>query len=336
MHCMSRKNGFTLIELLVVITIIGILMALLLPAVQSAREAARRMQCGNNLKQLGLALHSYESAKGCFPPGVIWGRKDASGNVLGQARYGPPRTSFHIHLFPYEDQINLYDAIDFQVAGVIWTNPKNNPSVTGVRIPSLRCPSDGLAGGVGIFPSGLQYTQHNYSGVFNGLQINDLSTTTKTTPPQPSPSPSKWGFFDSNRVTRTADIRDGLSHTMCIAESLAGPDTFPRGVLWSDQACGALVFTDLAPNSPEPDRCFGNSFSTWCVNIPELNMPAVPSTDARGPTANDTCASRSWHPGGVQVLLADGSVQWASNSIDLGAWRALATISGNERVLPSF
>ena len=103
----SPAHGFTLIELLVVVTIVGILVALLLPAVQAAREAARRMQCANNLKQLGLALQNYHAAIGCFPPGTIW-----QGGM-----YGVPRTNFHVHLFPYEDQGNLYNMLNFKRAG---------------------------------------------------------------------------------------------------------------------------------------------------------------------------------------------------------------------------
>jgi len=130
----NQAKGFTLVELLVVIAIIGILIALLLPAVQAAREAARRAQCSNNLKQLGLALHNYHSALSSFPTGVIW----STGYNTGL------RVNFHVHLFPYHEQGTLYGKLSWPNNSVLWYGV--NQAVTKVVLTDLRCPSDGLGG----------------------------------------------------------------------------------------------------------------------------------------------------------------------------------------------
>ena len=121
----KQRSGFTLVELLVVITIIGVLTSLLLPAVQAARESARRMQCGNNLKQLGLALQNYHTAMDCFPPGVIW----------QPGMYQGLRPNFHVFLFPYEELESMYNMLDWKVAGILWAGG-NNTAVTRIVIPA--------------------------------------------------------------------------------------------------------------------------------------------------------------------------------------------------------
>jgi len=316
-----HSEGFTLVELLVVIAIIGILIALLLPAVQAAREAARRSQCANNLKQLGLALHNYHDSKRCFPTGVTW----------PGGRYGTPaRQNFHYHLLPYHEQGNVYDMFSFDNMpwNIIWANA--NRQATAVVIPNLLCPSDGLAGD-SITDTGYSPPQTwaycNYSGMFNGMMLGDLSY------PPNTPSPLIYGFFDANRTGHFRDITDGTSNTIAMAESLTGPTNNYRGQLYSDQPCGVMVFSELGPNTMLPDRCYPWHTATvsWCTNLPEQNLPSV---DGNGATT-DTCAARSRHPGGVQVLLADGSARFISQTIDLTTWRALATIRGGE-VLGTF
>ncbi len=305
------RSGFTLVELLVVIAIIGILIALLLPAVQAAREAARRLQCSNNLKQLGLAMANYESALRCFPPGTIW----PGGLLWGKQRQ---RQNFHVHLFPYHEQGAVYDMIDWTVPGVLWASG-NNRAVTKVVISNLLCPSDGFGGQslISLAPEGTQeWARLNYFGVLNGMQLGDLSIY--------SPPRGKWAIFDANRVTRIADISDGTSNTMSMTEGLTGPEGDYRGMLWSDQSCGAFVHTELGPNSPLPDRCYPHPM--WCINHPERNLP---STSGDG-QKTDTCAARSRHPGGVGTLMCDGSAQFINDSIAIETWRGLATIAGGE------
>ena len=168
------RRAFTLVELLVVITIVGILIALLLPAVQAAREAARRAQCSNNLKQLGLALHNYESAIGCFPPGAIW----TECYMCGQ------RPNYHVLLFPYEELGNVYNQINWTIFSCLWAYGNNLAVTNDTAMPGLLCPSDGLGGlRVDNMASPTPYNHWwghswgrlNYSGMFSGRQIGDLS-----------------------------------------------------------------------------------------------------------------------------------------------------------------
>ena len=334
----TRKNAFTLIELLVVITIIGILIALLLPAVQAAREAARRMQCFNNLKQLGLALHNYHTALQSFPAGAIWSR-DATGAVVP---YGGNRCNFQVQLFPYVEENNAYGAITW-TNGILW-GLGNNADITGILLPYLLCPSDPLLGGALLelepptYPVYQKYGRNNYMGMFNGLQFSDIG----------SPNRKVWAVFDGMRATRISDITDGTSNTVAIAEGLTGAATTDaRGFAWSDQTCGAIVHSQLAPNSPMPDHCYPSS--GWCDSVPHTD-PVRPWVAATG-AGDDTCAARSMHPGGVNVLLADGSARFIGDTISSnydattspptlgtnpGVWQRLATIAGDEVISGDF
>lgn len=292
------------------ITIIGILIALLLPAVQSAREAARRMQCSNNLKQLGVALHNYHMALGSFPPGTIW-----------NSMWGGHRVNFHVHLLPYVEAENVYRLIDWKVSGILWYH--QNQDATAAALPYLLCPSDGMGGAFQEEYSSHQlWARCNYFGVYNGMQIGDVLSEDRKI----------WAFFDANRATRIDDIVDGTSNTLAIPEGLTGGKTDvggdARGVAWNDQPCGCFVHTELGPNSPLQDRCYPNS--VWCTSSPQ-NDAFRPWKEGNGSTT-DTCAARSMHPGGVGALLADGSVRFVGNSINLTTWRALATICGGEVV----
>jgi prepilin-type N-terminal cleavage/methylation domain-containing protein/prepilin-type processing-associated H-X9-DG protein len=311
-------HGFTLVELLVVITIIGILISLLLPAVQAAREAARRMQCSNNLKQLGLALASYESARGCYPPGAIWRDPGLYGGYA-------PRTNFHVHLFPYVELSNVYARINWSASGNLWYG--NNMEVTSIALPHLLCPSDGLGGAFWAEPT-QKFARNNYFAVFSGLEMGDAFTT----------EAAKRAMFGPNMVTMASNIYDGLSNTMAMTEGLTGL-VDARGFAWSDEPCGSIVQTGagqtaniLTPNTPLPDICTANP--VWCAdpNIPNRPCSATGTTDH----TNLAGAARSMHPGGVMVLMVDGSVHFVANAVDPSAWRALGTIAGGEPITNSF
>ena len=317
----AKRYAFTLVELLVVIAIIGILIALLLPAVQAAREAARRMQCSNNLKQLGLALANYESAHRSYPAGMDWNVNYVDPGC-GTYMYGARRLNFHARLLPYTEQGGLFESLDFTFAGDIYGGASMalNEHIYATVQPSSLCPSDGQGG-----PTWDGWPRTNYFGVLGGNQLSHLSVF--------NPPREILAFFDANRWTRVSEITDGTSHTMAISESLTGKPEYPRGFFWSDEPVGAFVFTELAPNSPLPDRCpFG---SYWCDTSPGADPPG---TDGDGCT-DDTCAARSRHPGGVHALMVDGSVHFINDEIEShmygspsypGVWQALSTIAGGE------
>ncbi len=317
-----RKRAFTLVELLVVITIIGILIALLLPAVQAAREAARRMQCTNNLKQLGLALANYESAIGCYPPGVLWDAKNHPGELYGGTG---PRTNYHVHLFPFMENGNVYASIDFSVPDILWYD--HNRDATAIPLPHLLCPSDGMGGSFYEEPT-QRFARNNYFGVFSGRQMGDAFSTT----------PARRAFFGANMVTKTNDITDGLSNSLAMTEGLTAP-VDARGFVWSDEPCGSIVHTGagqtaniLTPNTPLPDIC--TNAPAWCA---DPNIPGRPcNKDGTSDHVNLAGAARSAHPGGVNVLIVDGSVHFAADSIEPAIWRALGTIAGNEPISNPF
>jgi prepilin-type N-terminal cleavage/methylation domain-containing protein len=306
----QKCSAFTLVELLVVITIIGILIALLLPAVQAAREAARRMQCANNLKQIGLAMHNYHSAYEVFPLGP---------------NTGPEWRYFLTALLPYIEQQPLYDgfgtaqASGFQPwdAGALSTWPK---TVRGQSVAAYLCPSDGLGGktkastsGVqGADPNGLQLYLTNYLGIFDGLNDSD----TWSLPPG-----TQRAVFGC-RSTRIADISDGTSKTLMVAEYLTGEKSDIRGYAYSCRSGLQFLHVALTPNSSSPDFLLNHPnicFSS--MNQPAANLPCICNN---GPF---TSAARSRHPNGVQAVLCDGSVQFYGDTIDSALWRSLGFIA---------
>jgi len=303
-----RVRGFTLIELLVVIAIIAVLIALLLPAVQQAREAARRTQCKNNLKQLGLALHNYHDTFGRFPPGSI----SRSGS-----RFGGPEWPYFIHyLLPNIDQTNVYNqlATDWGRQPP-WQNAGVWPATVRNGIPALLCPSDGMGGSTKSAPSGtgVSLPVSNYLGIFSGL--NDGGTAQDANPTR--------AVFGLNRGASMRDITDGSSNTLLVAEYLSGTPNDWRGWFYTNRAASQYLHVRNTPNSSTPDSIL--DWPTGCsatngANLPNQNLPCTPD----GNTDNNFATSRSRHTGGVQVLLGDGSVRFVSSNIFLGTWQNLA------------
>jgi len=323
----SQRRGFTLIELLVVIAIIAVLIGLLLPAVQSAREAARRAQCVNNLKQLGLAMHNYHDTLGAFPPGSL--------NYTGV--FSSPRQTWMVHLYPFMESTNIYNNFNFSLTGppfgLPWYNTVNSfgpTAITAVVVSTLLCPSDGLAPPIfkQRYPANAPEPQTNYLSRSNYLgffgDINHFSAYNKANGHQKA----TFGF---NLSTKIADFTDGTSNSLAIGEYLlgAGEAEDGRGCLWADFAGYSHIYTQLTPNSSSPDLLYPN----YCFfppdvnfNYPRRNLPCANGTGG----GTDTAASRSRHPGGVNILMGDGSVRFAKNTVNVFVWRALGSIAGGE------
>ena len=338
-----NDGGFTLVELLVVIAIIGILIALLLPAVQAAREAARRIKCSNNLKQLGLAIHNYENSFHVLPPGALVLQQPSGTPWVGYL--GP-----HARILPYMELNTITDAMDTSTD----YGDTVNTSAVGRVIEGFLCPSErrqepvnhskfGLIGGVNYgFCMGDWY-------VWNGFL---------------SPCPKCRSAFGINFGRRWSDFSDGVSNTLLMSEV--------KNFQVTVRDCGPLSIINDPNNVPPPTadpltvcpeyegggncRVFEkahtqwaemsshhNGFTTaWPPNKvtpggPGLSVPDVDVLSMRERKGGPTFAaitSRSFHPGGVQSLLGDGSVLFVSEAIDGFVWRGLGTV-GEGEVIPS-
>ena len=318
--------GFTLVELLVVIAIIGVLVALLLPAVQAAREAARRTQCLNNLKQFGIALHNHHDSKQTLPP--MWGLN---------GEYG----TWAMPTLDYLEQANLAGLYQNcygnansppgpNGAAPHALKPVNAP-VTGKRISSYTCPSDPQKAGRGGGASGPirhnyvanagntasnQHATNPYNGVLfqgapfqRGVQLEfDPAGFSVVTP---------GGWRVPRQIgKRFAEISDGLSNTLMVGECLQGTENELRGFVWNSNH---TFFTAWLP----PNSKVGDTLQAGCVNLPQRNLPCQNGSPF-------VLAARSHHPGGVQVVMCDGSVRFFTNNININSWRALSTTQGGE------
>lgn len=300
---MSRKHGnrtaFTLIELLVVIAIIAVLIALLLPAVQQAREAARRTQCKNNLKQIGLALHNYHDCYGTFPPGYIAGPNLAATT---------PGWGWVPMIFPQLDQAALYNACNFNLP----VENASNSNVVKARLTALVCPSDLTQGPLALTDSSntavVQTTPASYAGCV-GNDNTDVG------------DPTGNGVFIRNSRTRMADITDGTSNTIIVGERSFA---FTKGG-WIGAPNGAVVRAGQRNNfqsTTEPAPCLALAHAHF------VNATADPDGGL------DDFSSLHW--GGAHMLFADGSVRFFQTVISDGGlattYQALGTCSGSEVV----
>jgi prepilin-type N-terminal cleavage/methylation domain-containing protein/prepilin-type processing-associated H-X9-DG protein len=313
----TRRAGMTLVEMLVVIAIIGILIALLLPAVQKVREAANRISCRNNLKQIGVALHHYHDAYGYFPPGI-------QGQRFPGDYFENTRNTWLALLLPYVEQGQNYNYL-------VGFGPEDCEAVNGPAFEAVirvyQCPSD--SGGSMTDPYHESTgSRSNYAGCFSpdvGWVEPHAPVNLNGEPAIRSPT-IKVSLFNFNVRRRLSDVTDGTSLTVIASEVITGPDGTPdlRGIWWHE--FGVMYTHHLPPNSPLPDQTWTGHFPTYCDST---KAPIVGDTSA-WTLAN--FAARSYHTGGVNVLLADGSARFVDNGIDLTVWQSLASIRGGENV----
>ena len=295
------RCAFTLVELLVVITIIGILVALLLPAVQAAREAARKLQCGNNFKQVGIALHNYHAARGCFPPGEFQEYPTPSGGGFFYA--------WSVYLLPYIEYSTIYDKYNFAAH---WGYADNTPLPGGTitnyllgqtPIWTYLCPSDPQAGelvGIHTYPN-----RAPDAALTDMCAVSDSNNWTANSPYgcNATDFPGNDGVFGGNGCCTVANIKDGTSNTLAIGEVTGmGP-----GSLWGEIWIGEnLLDTKDGINNP---------------------MVTVPGGGTFPMNPLDTGFS-SFHPAGCHFLMADGAVAYLSENIAQIVLTALTTRDG--------
>ncbi len=327
------RRGFTLIELLVVIAIIAVLIALLLPAVQAAREAARRMQCTNNLKQIGLGMANYESSYGSLPAGMkgcCWG-------------------TWVVFILPAMEQTSAFNGWNFNgdnsAAGKAGGSNSNdlryggaaNTTITQALYSVYLCPSDKATKPLGNIPA------YNYAANFGNTTFYQIASYPEDATGVPflkAPFSDMWptnpinGGPDGYTVSQygtvgLAEITDGTSNTILVSEVIKGETSGSatgsdlRGfVHWS---YGAAFQTYLAPNSRLPDVSWTKT-APYCQPGINNNPPCTLQAYAK----YHIFGSRSRHPGGVNTLFADGHVQFMKDSISLPVWRAAGSIGGGE------
>jgi prepilin-type N-terminal cleavage/methylation domain-containing protein/prepilin-type processing-associated H-X9-DG protein len=346
----GRRFGFTLIELLVVIAIIAVLIALLLPAVQAAREAARRSQCVNNLKQMGLAVHNYLSTNNSFPMGATLQPYD-----VNNAQDNWDCWSAHAQMLPYMEQNPIYQAINFNWASAArgGMSVQVNTTAWTTVINSFLCPSDGNAG----------RTSGNLNSYFASVGTSLYSTN----------NGDSTGCFGYQQTYGVQDVKDGTSNTIIFAENLVGArasQTLDRGnstgnitspfggevrditsnanavanVRSDIQACNtAFLAISATTNNPRNDR--GNHWGTGAMGYSMGNI-IVPPNGAGGQARWNSCRigcctqaehahyqnSTSNHSGGINACMADGSVKFMKDSIAFQTWWSLGTRANGEVV----
>ncbi len=337
----NEKRGFTLVELLVVIAIIGVMVGLLLPAVQAAREAARRMSCGNNSKQIGLAMHNYHDTFNVLPKPGYHNR-----DIIVNASSTSSAQSWMVAILPFIEQTALHDQFDFEWLGGNrgFRSSPNNLLLGSTEISTYRCPSDGGRKELFSPTSTWVFPDRTRGGLARGnYGVNGgAGSATSRTDFRRTHERGPFHFGGSGRPNepygaKFADIRDGLSNTVLVGELVAGESSVDIRGVWmyasSNYICGGEPSyrnprIQVTPNGnalddlrmDRPGRC-GHTGAI------DRNLRCV-SGGGRG-----FQTSRSRHPGGVHVTMADGSVKFISESIPLPVWLALLALQDGE-VIP--
>ncbi|WP_422931140.1 DUF1559 domain-containing protein [Singulisphaera sp. PoT] len=300
-RCPQCNRGFTLIELLVVISIIGVLIALLLPAVQAAREAARRAQCVNNMKQLALATHNYESANGCFPIGTPVKIATTSYGWVRAGNYDYGHSIF-VAMLPQLEQPAMFNAVNFSLN----IEQQENMTVQRTQMNALLCPSDPAAAQVdtptmwGSYP-GMQVTHTSYSGCTGTW--SHWSWDPSTSPSLATLTAQDNGIFYVNSRTRIAEVTDGTSNTILLGERMLFERYRPETNWWFSGWVGASLFDTMTAMNPQRLTAIAK-------------LPAPKPGDWPGVQDNPLWNSASSrHARGANFAMADGSVRFLKETI---------------------
>jgi prepilin-type N-terminal cleavage/methylation domain-containing protein len=341
----QRRRGFTLVELLVVIAIIGILVALLLPAVQAAREAARRMSCSNNMKQMGLALHNYHDTYKTLPYGEGAFQTPGSVGRVGGGNWNGP--NWRIHILPYIEQGPIYSQLNFAYTfdacrpGFNSAAGGPNSVLSGYTVPVYRCPSSSLAiNGREVAPSPTNNNTHNaqlidYVGV-QGAAYDEAFTESDPLSPFAtfgtcSGATGYGGIYCSNgtlvpnKPMKFADITDGTSNTLAVAEQ-SGPIIDLNGARRRDIRSNYYGgwSGNTGNTTPGPSWTGGGAWGSGTTAIRyQINLRSAPTGADSTWDANTILTSQ--HPGGIQATKADGSVDFISDTIDMLVLRKMGS-----------
>jgi prepilin-type N-terminal cleavage/methylation domain-containing protein/prepilin-type processing-associated H-X9-DG protein len=316
-----NRVGFTLIELLVVIAIIAILIGLLLPAVQKVREAAARLKCSNNLKQVGLALHNHESTLGTFPSSI----RPAGNTPL-------PRVSWAVHALPYIEQDNLRKNYDLNQT---WSAATNLP-ITSQKIKIFECPSTANPDRRDGDPQ---------TNVWDIVAITDYAAVTgvavyANSSAVPAASLGRPGIMQKNYTIKIAGVTDGLSNTLAVVESAGRPQIYRNGRTFGSVPankvnggswCRPASDLEFAPSTPEGTTHVGGTVAISATNGFDYNSYPHPVFGTEG-----SSQAYSFHSGGLNALFGDGSVRFIRSSVPVATFAALVTRDGGETLANDF